>query len=699
MIYILLAVSLAIRLSVLPRKWTIYGIGQDLFVALEISILPKFLATPLAVIASLYMLFDGFLFDQLRTRMHPSYFTFFKHARSFFDSALALGLKQFAALGMVMAIGIVFTPTLQFSWIYTVCLAILAIVGLKGSSYKFDNAFFRLQFYPLNFFRKKTTDHFDLGLPPFLIPPSEIAEYISPMFPLLKTTQGFKGIKQFDICLDKANPPHIVFLMLESFRQKDVNERVTPFFEKMKQESVYFSQFYSNGVLTHQSVVSTLFGIYPFFGSLREQAIFDEPRHKVDFSTLPLIGIADLLQIKGYHTTYIDAALSLDGEKKFFQDHGFETVIGRHDFAKSEATSWGIYDKILMEHGISYLEQQKSDGRPQFTILFTVSNHHPWQTPDDYAHDMFEDIEDKTHRKFLRTMRYADSCLELFVTALKEKGLHNNLILFIMGDHGQGMGEHGLERFQNSVYEENVHIPLLIWAPGKISAPLKIDTVSSQIDLLPTVMDFLNLTGVNHAMGKSLLREGSHPLFYNNAHIGFSLGCRLGPYKYVYSDLLDTKSELFDISSDPEEKHDLFGALPDISKRYEAMTHTCYQFMYRLYERGNFTLNSHQMLDCSTMTHIKDEHLKNLLEENAKLHTLNLSGCLSLTDTCLELITPFTSNLSHLNLTDCLISYEALQNFLLNVPQLKELHLKNCPLLSSDQLVTLKESHPYIKFF
>jgi len=690
MIYVILAVSLIARF----KRWTFSGVAQDLFVALEISLLPKVLAIPFGSFATLYIVFDAMLFNQMRTRMHPSYFTFFRQARSFLDSALALGLKKFIAFSVVIVAALIMVPTLSFSWMKLIGLVILGGIGLKGVSYHSNNAFFSLQLYPFRFKRTKTEL---IGLPSFLIPPSEKAEYVSPMFPLLKRTLGYEGVKQFDVRLEEEKPPQIVFLMLESFRAKDVNARVTPCMEKIKREGIYFSQFYSNGVLTHQSVISTLFGMYPFFGSLRERAIFDEPRHKVDFGTLPLIGIGDLLQKKGYHTAYIDAALSLDSEKKFFHDHGFETVTGRHDFSSQMTTSWGLHDRKLMEYGVEWLEQEMPKGRPLFTVLFTVSNHHPWQTPENYTLDRFEDIEDEVYRKFLRTMRYADHCLELFLTSLKEKGLDRNLVLFIMGDHGQGMGEHGLERFQNSVYEENVHIPLVISAPGKIETPLQIDTPCSQIDLLPTLMDLLHIKGLNHAMGRSLLREGSYPLFYNNAHIGFSLGCRLGPYKYVYSDLLDTKKELFDMAHDRQEKHDLFAALPDIAKQYEAMTHECYRFMYALYERGNFTLNARQMLDCSSMTDITDEKLKTLLEEMSQPHTLNLSGCLSLTDQCFESIFPYSAQLRHLNLTDCLISHEALDSFLKKASHLERVYLTNCPLLSSEEVVKLKIIYPNVK--
>lgn len=690
MVYLIFIVSWLVRF----KKWTIFGLAQDFFVALEISLLPRFLAIPVASVALLYTVFDAMLFKRLRTRMHPSYFVFFRQGRSFLDSAIALGLKTFIGFACALLAVITFMPPLFFSWDKVIALLVLGGIGFKGSSYKSDNAFFFLQFYFLSYFRKRKSKIFEL--PTFLVPPGEKAEYLSPMFPLLKKTRGFEGVKQFNIDLQEESP-HVVFLVLESFRAKDVNFRVTPCFERVKKEGIYFSQFYSNGVLTHQSVISTLFGIYPFFGSLRNYAIFDEPVHKVDFSTLPLVGIPDLLKQKGYKTAYIDAALSLESEKQFFKDHGFETVIGRDNFSSKETTSWGVYDRKLFEYAIEWLEKEIPKEHPLFSVIFTISNHHPWQTPEDYTLDSFVDSKDEVYRKFLRTMRYTDHCLEGFLDALKEKELDRNLILFVMGDHGQGMGEHGLERFQNTVYEENIHVPLLILAPGKIKEPLEITTTSSQIDLLPTLIDLLKLNGVNHAMGRSLLRERSSPIFYNNSHIGFSLGCRHGPYKYIYSNLLNMKKEFFDIANDPEEKHNLYTTLPQTAQSYEKMTNECYQFMYALYERGNFTLSAKQMVDCSGLRDITDEKLQKLLQESSQPHTLNLSGCLCLTDHSLKTLIPYALNLRRLDLTDCLFSHEALERFLKRVPHLENLKLKNCPLLSLEEVERLRVFYPKMK--
>jgi len=668
---IFLLFLLFVRLRFL-RKNIIYGIAQDLFVAFELSLFPSLIQLFLLSAAELFLLFDALLYRQIKTRFHPSHLYFFRQAASFWDSAAALGIYRFFWTGGALVLATVFLPAWSLPWPIGFLSLFVSIVGVfrlsPHEAYHADNALFRLQLYLLP--RKKQAVH-PLALPPFLLPKGEEAAYVSPQFPLLKFTSGFHGEKKFQVSIKQ---PNVVFLFLESFRARDVNARATPFFESLKSKGLFFSQFYSNGVMTHQGVIAALYGCLPFFGCHRDRSVFDEPRQKADFATLPLIGIPDLLRQAGYKTAYIDAALALDSEKQFYRDHGFDIVQGRDDFSGSAATSWGVYDEYLMRHLAAHTKQEKE--KPFFTVGFTVSNHHPWAAPEDYSFDLFDDVEDEVYRKFLRTLRYTDHCLELF---FQEADLENTII-FIMGDHGQGMGEHGLERFQNSVYEENIHIPLLILGPG--IKPQVIEAPASQVDLLPTVMDMLGLKGLNHAMGKSLVRQTpSAPLFFNNSHIGFSLGCRVGDKKYIMSDILQKKHEMFDLKNDPLERNPL---LPDAELR--KMAEECYGFMFALYERGNIAFTLNQTIDCAGKVKMTDAELEQLLRESCKPYALDLSGCLSITDAGLAAIAPHCTHLRSLNLSQCMVTEKGLQAVLRKAPHLKQVDLTDCLLMEQVDL-------------
>lgn len=508
-------------------------------------------------------------------------------------------------------------------------------------------------------------------LPPFLLPPYEKATYLSSSFPLLKFTQGFTG-KKIDIEIQQR--PHIIFLFLESFRAKDIGPRTTPYFEKMKSHGLYFPNFYSNGVLTHQGVIGSLCGVYPFFGAYRDHVFLGEPPQKADFNILQMISLADILKKQGYKTAYFDGAVSLDEKRNFFQRHGFETVRVGQDLKMD--SSWGTNDHLLLEQASDWLKGQTE---PVFSTIITISNHHPWKVPEGYALDSFDDVEDEMHRHFLQTMRYCDSCLENF-------HVPKNTILFVIGDHGHSMDEHETGYFQNGVYEENIHIPLLILGEGV--KPGVIEEISSQIDLLPTVMDMLDLKGVNHAMGKSLLRPAfERPLFFNSCDMGFILGCRQGPYKFLRKEFIEPIRELFDLSKDPDERDNLLQKSPAVASELEAMANQAYLFMESLFDTGAFDFHSNLTLRCPPQ--ISDLELKQLLEKHVKPYVLDMSGCLSLTDKGLDSITPYLSHLRVLNVTDCLVSNEALQQVLETSRRLETLIIKNCPFADANELKIL----------
>jgi len=632
-------------------------IAQDVFIAWQAAWLP------LVLIGELYTLADLFLSRRLKTRLHPDHFRYLRQAGSFWDSAHDFGIWNWIGIALLVTTLTVFIGTWSLPWYIGLSAGIISIIKLSP-----ENALFRLELY--FFWPRKYLKYEPVPIPSFLIPPAENCRYLSPHFPLLKYTTGFFGPKLFEI--PHPERLHVVFLFLESFRAHDVNERTTPFFETLKKEGVYFSEFYSNGVLTHQAVISSLFGIYPFFGSIRERAIYDEPRQKTDFRDLEMIGIADILKNAGYRTAYIDASLSLDIEKAFYRKNGFEVVEGRNDFAHERYTSWGVYDQDLMRHLASFLGKGEA---PLFTVGFTVSNHHPWQTPEGYDLDSYGDVEDLVYQKFLRTMRYSDHCLKLFFEAIEKSKTRDRLLIFIMGDHGQGMGEHGLDKLQNSVYEENIHIPLLILAPGLKSQEIK--TPASQVDLVPTLLDILNLKAVNHAMGRSLMREGSMPLFFNNSHIGFSLGCREDRYKYVLTDLLEKKEEFFDLAADREEKNPLTEAPIDREK-----VNNCYKWMFSLYEQGNIAFTQRQIADYSDHPDLTDAELLSSMEQRLSPSLLNLSGCLRITDSGLKAIAPYCRHLRFLNLSQCLITEKGVEAIRSKAPHLEHIDLTDCLLLN-----------------
>ena len=207
-----------------------------------------------------------------------------------------------------------------------------------------------------------------------------------------------------------------------------------------------------------------------------------------------------------------------------------------------------------MDYTIDYLKSQTD---PAFLTMFTMTHHHPWKVPVPHEPPEFPDIISPMYRRFLSTFHYSDQCLGAFIKRLHEEGLAEKTIVYVLGDHGQPMGEHG-DNFieQRALYEENIHLPLAIYAPGR-TVPTVIDDVASQLDLVPTVMDMLGIDGLNHAIGSSLLRKvPDRTAFFHNPYVFGYYGARRGEEKLIYN-RSSQEAEVYNLVTDPDETENI----------------------------------------------------------------------------------------------------------------------------------------------
>jgi arylsulfatase A-like enzyme len=565
-------------------------------------------ATALFAALHLYLLADFLLFQKTGVRMNPAFLEFLPGARAFVTSAmelapstLTIGLAAIV-VSLVGVFSVVRRTRLSGARPSQVAM-LMAATGLLSVLAR--HSLPAIIGYPVENLLLSQELRLVEGLVDsgphmsaedeaaalrMLAPRAEDYEYVSADYPLLKHTRGFSGQKQFEIDVRPGERPHVVLLFMESFRAADVGvlggkHGASPEFDRLSKEGVLFANFYSCGVQTTRAVTASLFGILPCFSE--KSAAGGRPR-------LPLIGIADLLNGHGYTSAYISAT-SLDFEHKgeFFANHGYAEVIGQDDVAAAipdaEPTPWGYHDEYLFQYVADWLRDKDCRQQPAFLTVFTVSNHHPFQTPDSHHGPDFPNAANPTHASFLRTFHYSDHCLGQFLKALRKTGLDRRTVLFVLGDHGISMGEHdgNLLSF-NRLYGENVHVPLLVLAPGRIKKPAVIRDVASQVDLLPTVMDVLGLTGRNHSIGTSLMRHVPDRTAFSNNPFGLQfLALRQGRYNYIYT-VRSHAPALFDVAADPGEYLDVTAAHLDVVEPYHAAVTAANRLFLRLYINGRF---------------------------------------------------------------------------------------------------------------
>jgi phosphoglycerol transferase MdoB-like AlkP superfamily enzyme len=419
----------------------------------------------------------------------------------------------------------------------------------------------------------------------WLEPKAETFRRVSEKYPLLKYTEGFEGDKQFELELKPGEKPHVVFLFLESFRAADIGvlggkHNASPNFDALAKEGVLFTNFYGNGVQTTRGVIAALFGLVPEFTPKAAQAVHPD---------LPLIGLADLFNQRGYTSAFITAnSLEFENKIGFFPRHGYAEVLGDRDVAKrfpeADRTSWGMHDEFLMPYLVEWLAEQDRQQKPAFLTSFTISHHHPWHVPAHFTAPGFATPGNDEYGRFLQTFHYTDHCLGQFFAMLKAKGLDHKTIVFVLADTATPQGEHHNNfMLVNYLYEENLRIPLLIVAPGHLKQPAVIADVGSQVDLLPTVMDLFGMQGLNHAVGTTLVRRvPDRTAYFNNPFAMQYQGLRRGDHKYIFN-LRANRSSLYRLDNDPAEQHDLAAQFPKEVAAYQRQVTAINQFLLELF--------------------------------------------------------------------------------------------------------------------
>lgn len=595
---------------------------QDLFVALQVLLvavvfktllvragLPPWRAilsgslTAAFAIVHIYLLFDCLLYCKTGIRMSPAFLDFLPAAECFSGSAWELGLGLLGAglaAIMVSLAGVFYlwqriVPGLRFSlWLAPLLLTsgLLAAASRNAvppeAGYAADNRILgdESELLAAIFSGSPRLGAADkTAALELLRPQAEHFRPLSPDYPLMKHTDGFFGPKQFEIDVAPGERPHVVFIFLESFRAADVGvlggrHNASPQFDRLAREGVLFRNFYANGIQTTRAVIASLFGIHP---PLTEKSPQESNLH------VPLVGVADVLNRRGYTSAYFTGSpLRFERQDAFFANHGYAEVFGDTDIARAlpeaKRTSWGYHDEYVMRFAADWLLAKDRAKQPAFVTLFTITHHHPWELPDNYVAPAFDSGDNAEYGHFLRTFHYSDHCLGQFIERLRATGLDRRTIVFILGDHGCAQGEHeNTLTLVNALYEENVHIPLLILAPGRLKKPVAIDDIGSQVDLLPTVMDLLGLTGVNHAVGTSLVRRvADRTAYFNNPFALQFLGLRRGEMKYLFT-IRSKRSSLFDLSADPQERNNLAAETPAAVEPLHRAVDALNRFMLDLY--------------------------------------------------------------------------------------------------------------------
>jgi hypothetical protein len=310
-----------------------------------------------------------------------------------------------------------------------------------------------------------------------LLGPAET--FVDPRYPLVRT------ITPSPDSLRLPTPPNIVLLFLEGLDRRYLGQtygdvKGTPFLDRLKDDSVYFQHFFSNGVQTSRGLFATLCSSFPRLGAAAMKT-----RYAHDYLCLP-----SLLQRQGYHTEMvIGQHRDLNRLQTFAARNGLHQLLHEGDFPPgTERAGVGIVDGALFDLCYERITQLQADHRPFFLTTLTLSTHHPFGAPD--RHPDVRVLRQQVQDQYVAALRYTDLELERVFTRLVREGLLRNTIVLVLGDHGrhEPVGHTDIERKAGHFAS-----PLFVWMDESLRSPATyrprtVSAVASQVDVAPTLL-------------------------------------------------------------------------------------------------------------------------------------------------------------------------------------------------------------------
>ena len=298
--------------------------------------------------------------------------------------------------------------------------------------------------------------------------------------------------------------PNILIILMEGFGGAFVEPLgglpdVTPHFNRLSKEGIFFTNCYANSFRTDRGTVCTFSG----YLGLPTASVMKIPAKS---RTLP--AIAEGLSKAGYKTDFLYGGdINFTNMKSYLLSTGYQRLTANTDFSLAEQTSnaWGVNDDITFEYLYNQLRNRKEEG-PWHTAFLTLSSHEPFEVP-------YHRLEDKIPNAFA----YTDECLGKFIDRLKQTPAWKDLLVICLPDHGfyyPREGSNAMPRFY--------HIPLL-WLGGAVKQPMQVDKIMNQTDLAATLLGQLGLEHTAFTFSRNVVgSDYKYPFAFYSFNNGFS---------------------------------------------------------------------------------------------------------------------------------------------------------------------------------
>jgi arylsulfatase A-like enzyme len=354
----------------------------------------------------------------------------------------------------------------------------------------------------------------------------------------------------------------------------------TPNIDRLAADGVLFRQAFTAVPITLPSHTTIMTGRYPVGHGVRDNGIFTVPEEELT--------LAEILRGEGYRTAAavgsfpLTAQFGLDQGFELFDDRvspGFEDFLARRRLPRSGLFFDERRAARVNEAIYPWLDEHHRE--PFFLWVHYFDPHQPQAPPPPY-NQLF------AGRSYDGEIAYADESLGTLLGRLEELGVDERTLVVFTADHGEGLGEHHEDTHSILAYNTTLHVPLVMRIPGGPAARAVAERVGT-VDIVPTVLELLGLPVPDDLHGRSLAplldfgggeAEPSRPYYAETLSPrllngwGELRGIFSGRFKYIHG----PEPELFDLTEDPDEIHNLMDDRPEV---VEALHQELEAFMTR----------------------------------------------------------------------------------------------------------------------
>lgn len=370
---------------------------------------------------------------------------------------------------------------------------------------------------------------------------------------------------------------NVVILIVESFGKEYIgayNPRSegspTPFLDSLIKRSKSYRYSYGNGKKSIDGMPSVLSSI----------PMFVEPFFVADASLNNVSGIAGELIKIGYNSAFFHGAPNGSmGFQAFAKATGFQEYYGMDEYCASPDHNgkgdfdgtWAIWDEPFLQY---YAESMDNMEEPFVTSVFTASSHHPFRIPDEFS-SVFRNSEEP----FLKCAQYTDHALSRFFEYAEKQTWYKNTLFVITADH--------TNRNNSKEYKTTsgmFEVPIIFFLPGgeePFTPGIDNTLIAQQIDIMPTVLEFVGYDKEFIAFGKSLISatpNESYAVNYTN-----------GVYQYYEGEYLlqfdgekDKSTAMYNIRNDRLMKENILGTTDVQDKMEQKLKAIIQQYMSRM---------------------------------------------------------------------------------------------------------------------